>query len=627
MVDKPTTAVIPSGHAATRAVDSRSLSRSRRGGLVLEAIDGPMDGALIAKDLDAVHIGRHLDCDLSLHGDLLVSSRHAILRRTSNPAVWSLEDAGSANGTWVDGMRLMTAHRIQAGGCFVVGQSVIRCLPEKGMETELRLEPQELTDERHRLLDLSSTGLRQGFGAAAMLACRERKGFINDRHFFLGLAMTEADLPILERGEGPISFDFLNQMLLRSADWTGVEEWIHKHLREIQISNFFTVSLPVSPRVIHSLRQAEEIARKRGRGKIDPVDWFRAVLADPASRISRILAEHRLRPEGLAADLASVSVHREPSRQILKTMPSGKHRAEPAPRALTSGDRTLDHRAQELSRRLYGLASLYHLAATEDRRMAMRQMLTQELAPMAGDQRRLLLEQVRRLFPVDPGSSEGAQEVARLNNRIAQLEQRVAEAPQSEPSIATAANLPWHLIVLTKDKRRSQDQNFDGLSPIDRPRAEFLQDILGFGIAVERFVVGMVQGLTVRTTTSTALTLPGHRMSIKAYLDDMEAGRQVRRDALSGYLSDLEVWLVASLTAYHEGPEQWFKKLWKKISPAVIEANFSGWAQKLGLQQWDHYKTAVRRINPEVATQQILFEVRRIAEERHLEYIQRETQR
>jgi hypothetical protein len=626
MVDRINTAVIQAGDAV-----EPSPAHVRKSGFTLEVIEGPMDGVLVAEDRDEIFIGRRQEnVGLSLHADMLVSSRHAVLRRTEDPAVLSLQDLDSANGTWVAGSRLVTPHRIPLGTCFVVGQSVLRCSARDERSTAL-IEPRELADERRRLIDRSAPEMDHGYGAAAMLACRERRGFVNDRHLFLGLAMTAADLPILERGHGPIPFDFLNEMLWRSADWSGIEDWVDQHLKQIKITNFFAVSLPFSPRVIRSLQQAERLVEDRGREYIEPIDWFRAAFDDGASRTSQVLARHRLNPHDMADDLARTVAKLSPRKHTGQTVEhrgtdsvagaGRKFRPAPSALVLSTGDPALDSRAQELARRLYGLAALYHLATPEERRSVMQQMLGHEVGEVEIGYRRSLLEQVRRLFPIDPGSSEGASEMARLNNKIAQLEQRVAELEVDEPSHpAIGSGLPWHLLV-----EPGAEQRLDGLSPVDRPRVEFLLELLGFGIRVERFVIGMVHGLTVQSTTTTSMALPGYRTSIKAYLDDMTAGRQVQRQDLAGYLRDLETWLVASLTAYHEGPEIWFKALWKKISPAAIEAHTGGLGKMLGVQQWDNYKAAVRRISPEVAIQQILFEVRKIAQERHIEFNRRET--
>ncbi len=622
MVEKSSTAIVPPSRPIPSVADPQPRP-ARQPGIVLEVVEGPMDGAVLAADAEALHLGRHLQNDLSLHGDLLVSGRHARLRRTEDPQVVILEDLGSANGTWFDNAGLVAPHPIRLGSAFLVGQSVIRC-SARNDDVGDRVESDLLSDEKDRLLKLFAPAMAQGYGAASMLACRERRGFVNDRHLFLGLAMNEPDLPILERGQGPIPFEFLNQMLWRNADWTGVEEWIDERLREIQIANFFTVNLPLSPRVIRSLQQAQRLAEERGRTMIEPVDWFRAVLGDPRSRPYRVLGRRQLDPDRLLAALDSTaprsSVH--PGTGPATTL-SARHRAttgsppppQQPPRPVSTGDPTLDNQAQEIARRLNGLASLYHLAAPEDRRVAIHQLLNQEVAQLVGDRQRQLLEQVRRLFPIDAGTSHGAQEVERLNNKIAQLEHRQAELEGERPAPASGG-LPWHLIV------ESGERNLDGLSPIERPRIEFLRQLFQFSIGVERFVVGMVQGFTAQTTSTASFALPGHRMQIRAYVDDMVAGRQVQREALRAYLNDLETWLVAGMSAYHEAPEVWFKKFWEKASPAAVEAHFSGWVKKLGVQQWEHYKSTVRTINPEMVTQKILFEVRRIAQKRQAQYAQ-----
>ena len=68
---------------------------------------GGTAGARFALDADTIQIGRHPDSDIFLD-DVTVSRRHAEVRRESD-GQYHLVDAGSLNGTYMDGDRIETA--------------------------------------------------------------------------------------------------------------------------------------------------------------------------------------------------------------------------------------------------------------------------------------------------------------------------------------------------------------------------------------------------------------------------------------------------------------------------------------------------------------------------------------
>ncbi len=74
---------------------------------------GP-DGARLAPiDGDRVTIGRAPNNHLKIELDQQVSRLHAVVERY--PAGWSIRDVGSSNGTYVNGERLLTEHRLRNG--------------------------------------------------------------------------------------------------------------------------------------------------------------------------------------------------------------------------------------------------------------------------------------------------------------------------------------------------------------------------------------------------------------------------------------------------------------------------------------------------------------------------------
>ena len=624
MTDKTITAVLPSKPSAS----SNTAQGAPVAPLLIEAIDGPMDGVRVAFTGTRATIGRNLDNDLPLQGDSLVSGTQARLRRTESPDFVLLEDASSANGTWFQGAPLIAPHAVPLGSSFLVGQTVLRCQLADS-RPPYRPPSEELDGERQRLIDLLSPELRQSYGAATMLACKEQRNFVNDRHFFLGLAMSCPDLPSFQRGRGPINVTLLSQILGSNSHWAGLETWLEDPLREIlSHTTFFSVYLPLVPRVVALLHRAHRLARERSRQKIEANDCLRAMFGDTEERPYSILTRLGLDPDALLRGLGGGLVPPVPAPRTDTS--TGSMRALSAklddrgtdtslrlPTA-SSGDPAIDGQAQELARRLSGLAALYHLATPEDRRTAMQHLLRQEMAEWPDPRQRQLLLQLRNFFPLDPGSSRDTAEVENLWRQIEQLKHRVAEleATTQGPS---SSGLPWHLIV-----EANQESGLSSLSPVERPRIDFLRQMLSFNVEVERFVVGLVQSFTANTSSTTGFALPGHRLSIRAFIDDMAAGRQVDIDALGRYLADVESWLVAGFAAYHEAPEIWFKKYWDKASPNAIESRMrEGWARKLGLQYaelWKDYKDLVRKITPEFVTQNIQHEARRIARERQEQF-------
>jgi hypothetical protein len=264
-------------------------------------------------------------------------------------------------------------------------------------------------------------------------------------------------------------------------------------------------------------------------------------------------------------------------------------------------------RAQETARRLYGLAALYHLASAEDRYLALKQLLVEEISQLPAESRQGMLAQLERLFPLTAGAAEAGPPRERTDR------QRQG-APEREPAPAAApARIPWEAIL-----SGSEGDRLAAVSSDDRPAVEFLADILSFANALERFITSVVQNLRSPGTGTETFQLPGHKISIKRFARDLAAGKSPRRETLQEYLSALDRWLVASIAAYHEAPELWFKEFWRKVSPAAIEARPAedGLKARLVPAHWSHYKERVRAVSPDLVSDEILHIVRRQADEK-----------
>jgi hypothetical protein len=73
------------------------------GTALLVVVRGPNNGARFLLDRDVVTVGRHPDSDIFLD-DITVSRRHAEFRREGG--LFAVHDAGSLNGTYVNGSRV-----------------------------------------------------------------------------------------------------------------------------------------------------------------------------------------------------------------------------------------------------------------------------------------------------------------------------------------------------------------------------------------------------------------------------------------------------------------------------------------------------------------------------------------
>jgi pSer/pThr/pTyr-binding forkhead associated (FHA) protein len=72
-------------------------------------------------EADRATLGRAAENDVALEHDPLVSHLHAVLERF--PAGWCVTDLGSSNGTWVNGERIWSAHRLGHGDEIRFGQT------------------------------------------------------------------------------------------------------------------------------------------------------------------------------------------------------------------------------------------------------------------------------------------------------------------------------------------------------------------------------------------------------------------------------------------------------------------------------------------------------------------------
>jgi hypothetical protein len=82
---------------------------------------GPEPGQAFTLEEDEIQIGREASNDIAIN-DMEVSRRHARLTRRSGG--YAIEDLGSTNGTFVDGVRLTGQRLLQGGETITLGENV-----------------------------------------------------------------------------------------------------------------------------------------------------------------------------------------------------------------------------------------------------------------------------------------------------------------------------------------------------------------------------------------------------------------------------------------------------------------------------------------------------------------------
>ncbi len=82
------------------------------------------DGEIFPLDSRPITVGRGTNNDLALAGDEYASGRHARFERRRD-GVW-LEDIGSTNGTFVNGIRLTRERRLAPGDVVRIGETDLR---------------------------------------------------------------------------------------------------------------------------------------------------------------------------------------------------------------------------------------------------------------------------------------------------------------------------------------------------------------------------------------------------------------------------------------------------------------------------------------------------------------------
>src|SRR5664280_849504 len=270
---------------------------------------------------------------------------------------------------------------------------------------------------------------------------------------------------------------------------------------------------------------------------------------------------------------------------------------------LTEEEIALDRKARELGDALLRESAAYRFSTPADRREALRSLVVKELHALQPAGRPRVLEQLRLQFPVvAPGDVPNLEEL-RLRRRVAELERRLAEAasrPAAAASKSTvAASLPWRTLLTPEDGKASTLE----------PRLAVLRDVLRFAQDVETFTLGLVEAMTMPGAETANFRLPNFRDRLSVFFAAAAEGKDVNPDDVRDYLAELRRWQIAISAGHHEAPKLWFTKLWKRISPAVIEAGKpeAGWKLRGETAEWwNQYRDLVKDLNPDLVQDQVL---------------------
>jgi pSer/pThr/pTyr-binding forkhead associated (FHA) protein len=106
------------------AASLRQAASAPRGRLVV--LDSPAlgEGEVVTVNSVPVTLGRGGQNTVALDGDDFASAQHARVEARAD-GLW-VEDLGSTNGTFVNGARVTTPRRLQAGDILRVGQTDLR---------------------------------------------------------------------------------------------------------------------------------------------------------------------------------------------------------------------------------------------------------------------------------------------------------------------------------------------------------------------------------------------------------------------------------------------------------------------------------------------------------------------
>jgi hypothetical protein len=620
---------------------------------------GPMEGENFSASASSggatIRVGRRRsDEKRGLKNDLVlaegdgVSGFHAEVR-LSGGAI-RLKDLNSTNGTFAANRRVTGEVELKPGEVFLLSttplQAFLEDLPAPPVPSEADLA--------------GSAPLAKMLAAVRGSASRHRDGWVDTRHLLDALARSKNAAVARAFETAGTTAEKVLEGLWGSGLLGGSHQWLRRFLAAPPEASAAGApggepSLSVRVRDIfgkarvrvqgYSATEAEQntpgalltALLQAGRGPVPA--WLADLGVQPVgmpperrptgrktSRVARALTPPAADETARRPDVPEVTAWR-PSRgkpdEEAPVPPAGRPAPapEPAPHALpvfTTGDVVLDRRARAIAVELEETAVVYRFSTPEDRRAVLRAVVDKALASVAPGNRASILNQIRLQFPIAdvPRPPAAAEDSAGLKARIRDLEKQLSElrsgsGERPEKKEASAGAVDWRALLAEEPPPgRRTDANLAAL-----------REFVASARRTERFVLGIVQAVTMPGSETVTFKLPGQRYTLASIFKALEQGKEADVHGLSEYLHDLERWQVAVLAGHHESGRLWFEKFWKKVAPTAIEAaaaKAGGW--KLGgggADLWNRYKDAVEGLSSDVVQDQILKAAFRFAQEEY----------
>ncbi len=259
-------------------------------------------------------------------------------------------------------------------------------------------------------------------------------------------------------------------------------------------------------------------------------------------------------------------------------------------------DSVVDHRVHELAGELMDYLESNRFSLPSERRQRASAWLNREIS---GFPKKIRHEIVRRLgdvFPVVEAGAMPESPAAALRQRIAELkrqEEQLKAAPEPKKGVS---GYPW------------AEGTAEGKAVIDDKDRKAFLEVLRFALAMEAVLLDILRTLLEPGNTSPDFRLPGYPQSLKEIVQAAARGTPPSERDVEDYLKELRFWQVACLGAFMNAPRAWFEKIWKRISPSLIEAYARGPVGIFSAPEekfWQAYRAAVKDLAPDVVKEQI----------------------
>ena len=636
-----------------------------------ESFSVPAGGsALVRAGRKRVDEKRGLQNDLVLAEGDGVSGFHAEVR-FSGGAI-RVKDLNSTNGTFVANVRVSGEVEVEPGEIFMLSTTPLQAFLEEIPA------PSVPSDQEIAAAPVFGKMLAAVLGSAR----RRRDAFVDTRHVLDALARSKNSAVAKALGAAGTSPERVLDALWSGDMFSDEHEWLRRFLAapssgaapahamggeppfSVRVRSVFGTALKrlsgyplgeaeqLAPGALltallqsrrgpvqawlaeHGVEAAAPQVEKRpGRktGRVAPVTRAPTPAAEATVQLPAAgdATARRIGPESAPAAARAPAVTMPPATRTAPAPPAAPAprrsaetpaaRGATAPRAFTTGDVVLDQRARAIAIELEEAAAVYRFSTADDRRSVLKGVVNKALASVAPENRARILNQIRLQFPIAdvPLPPSAAEEPGKLKTRIRELERQVEElsaaaaAKPGKRSTAAAGAFEWRVLVAEEPP---EGRNVD-------VRLQVLRELIASARRTERFLLGVIQGVTMPGSETAAFRLPAHRYTLGAIFSLLGQGKEPDGKAVADYLRDLERWQVAILAGHHESSRLWFEKFWKKVAPSAIEgmaAKAGGW--KLGggaAELWNRYKDAVEGLSPDVVQDQVLKAAYRFAQEEY----------